>query len=59
MYGTTYAPYLAMKCFRELVALHRDEPMVAPVGKNDFYIDDVLTGAVPSRYKRPFSYNKN
>ncbi|GFS58161.1 integrase catalytic domain-containing protein [Trichonephila clavipes] len=45
-YGTTCAPFLAT---RTLLQLSEDEkqnfPLASPVVKNDFYVDDVLSGA--------------
>ncbi|XP_043480299.1 uncharacterized protein LOC122509997 [Leptopilina heterotoma] len=45
-YGTSAAPFLAIRCLEEL---SKDEghafPIAAEVLKNDFYVDDCLTGA--------------
>ncbi|GFT64431.1 hypothetical protein TNCV_4831571 [Trichonephila clavipes] len=46
-YGTTCAPFLAT---RTLLQLSDDEkqnfPLASPIVKNDFYVDDVLSGAL-------------
>ncbi|XP_011702045.1 PREDICTED: uncharacterized protein LOC105458437 [Wasmannia auropunctata] len=45
-YGTACAPYLAMRCLRELAAIYKQEfPLAAKAVEQDFYMDDVLTGA--------------
>ncbi|XP_011884088.1 PREDICTED: uncharacterized protein LOC105571229 [Vollenhovia emeryi] len=44
-YGTSCAPYLAMRCLRELAAVSQDLPQAARAVNADFYMDDVLTGA--------------
>jgi len=44
-YGTTCAPFLAMRCLKELAKIHKQEfPLAAKVVEQDFYMDDVLTG---------------
>lgn len=43
-YGTTCAPYLAIRCLRELAAETTDLPFAARVIQEDCYMDDVLTG---------------
>lgn len=45
-YGLSNAPYLAVKCLQHLAELEYDEFKYASnVIRNDFYMDDVLTGA--------------
>ncbi|XP_065073868.1 uncharacterized protein LOC135697936 [Ochlerotatus camptorhynchus] len=45
-YGTACAPYLATKCLQRLAELESDKyPVAAKAMKNDFYVDDMLTGA--------------
>lgn len=44
-YGTNCAPYLAIRCLRELAANSRDLPQAAKAINEDCYMDDVLTGA--------------
>ncbi|XP_018395641.1 PREDICTED: uncharacterized protein LOC108774118 [Cyphomyrmex costatus] len=45
-YGTACAPFLAMRCLKELANIHEQElPAAAEAVRNDFYMDDVLTGA--------------
>lgn len=44
-YGTTSAPYLAVKALHTLATLERFKyPIGAEIAKRDFYVDDVLTG---------------
>lgn len=46
-YGTASAPYQACKCLQTLAIVDRDlYPEASIVLLNDFYIDDVITGAV-------------
>ncbi|KAJ8914084.1 hypothetical protein NQ315_014279 [Exocentrus adspersus] len=42
-YGTTSAPYLAVKCIKEL-SKTATNPQVANIIEHDFYVDDLLTG---------------
>ncbi|CAG9109013.1 unnamed protein product [Plutella xylostella] len=42
-YGTTAAPYLSMRCIRQL-AEECDDPLIAKVIKDDMYVDDLITG---------------
>ncbi|XP_054713716.1 uncharacterized protein LOC129223174 [Uloborus diversus] len=45
-YGTTSAPYLAMRCLKQLsVDGEQQYPKASTIVKSDFYMDDVLTGA--------------
>lgn len=45
-YGTTSAPYLAIKTLQQLALNDQHKfPVAANVALNDFYVDDVLTGA--------------
>lgn len=44
-YGTALAPYLAIRCLRQLAAEERDFSEAAAVLRKDFYMDDVLIGA--------------
>ncbi|XP_051153762.1 uncharacterized protein LOC127277018, partial [Leptopilina boulardi] len=45
-YGTSAAPFLAIRCLKELANNEgRAFPIAAEVLKNDFYVDDCLTGA--------------
>ncbi|XP_054723154.1 uncharacterized protein LOC129233119 [Uloborus diversus] len=45
-YGTTSAPYLAMRCLKQLsVDGEQQYPKASIIVKSDFYMDDVLTGA--------------
>lgn len=44
-YGTTSAPYLAVKSLQVLAELERERfPMASKIAQQDFYVDDVLTG---------------
>lgn len=44
-YGTACAPFLAMRCLRELAQIYKQEfPLAAKAVEEDFYMDDVLTG---------------
>ncbi|XP_068149412.1 uncharacterized protein [Drosophila tropicalis] len=46
-YGTAGAPFLAVRMLEQLVAYHEYEfPRAARVLLDDFYVDDVLTGAM-------------
>ncbi|XP_037293643.1 uncharacterized protein LOC119189067 [Manduca sexta] len=42
-YGTASAPYLSMRCIRHL-AEEADDKAIAGVIKEDFYVDDLITG---------------
>lgn len=45
-YGTSSAPFLAVRCLRELAELGSSSfPLASSVIKRDFYVDDVLTGS--------------
>nr|XP_044248571.1 uncharacterized protein LOC123002459 [Drosophila takahashii] len=45
-YGTSPAPYLAIRCLNRLGEIAQDScPKAAKVIQNDFYVDDLLTGA--------------
>ncbi|KAK2578329.1 hypothetical protein KPH14_012630 [Odynerus spinipes] len=44
-YGTAPAPYLAIRCLRQLAKENMDFPEASRVLREDFYMDDVLTGA--------------
>lgn len=45
-FGTTSAPYLAIKTIQWLAQQNRDQfPIAAEAIKNDFYVDDILSGA--------------
>ncbi|XP_018395970.1 PREDICTED: uncharacterized protein LOC108774375 [Cyphomyrmex costatus] len=45
-YGTASAPYLATKCIIELAKETEQEwPEIAKIIRQDFYVDDLLTGA--------------
>ena len=45
-FGTKPAPYLATRCLKELALRYgASYPAAAPVVVNDFYVDDVLSGA--------------
>nr|XP_046478563.1 uncharacterized protein LOC124217212 [Neodiprion pinetum] len=44
-YGTAPAPFLAMRCLRQLAAEDSKYPQAAKTIEEDFYMDDVLTGA--------------
>lgn len=43
-FGTCSAPYLSMRCLKEL-ARCCDDPVVAKIIDEDFYVDDLLTGS--------------
>ncbi|XP_076230308.1 uncharacterized protein LOC116434332 [Nomia melanderi] len=48
-YGTTSAPFLAVRCLQQLaVDEQKSFPVAADVFRTDFYVDDLLTGA-PTR----------
>lgn len=42
-YGTTSAPYLSMRCLKQL-ALECNDDVIARVISEDFYVDDLITG---------------
>ncbi|XP_047040887.1 uncharacterized protein LOC124645169 [Helicoverpa zea] len=42
-YGTASAPYLSMRCLRQL-ALDTDDKIIARVINEDFFVDDLITG---------------
>lgn len=45
-YGTAAASFLAIRCLFQLAAdIEKENPEIAMVIKNDFYVDDMLTGA--------------
>ncbi|XP_045471824.1 uncharacterized protein LOC123678716 [Harmonia axyridis] len=45
-YGTSSAPYLAVRCLRQMGIENNDEyPIASKVILKDFYIDDLLTGS--------------
>lgn len=45
-YGTTSAPFLAIRCLQQLASDIEDiNPAIAEIIKKDFYVDDLLTGA--------------
>ncbi|XP_073821413.1 uncharacterized protein [Musca autumnalis] len=45
-YGTSSAPFLAIRCLSHLSDLSKETlPIGAEVVRNDFYVDDLLTGA--------------
>ncbi|XP_017797085.1 PREDICTED: uncharacterized protein LOC108578295, partial [Habropoda laboriosa] len=45
-YGTASAPFLAVRCLRQLAEDEsKDLPIAAKIFKGDFYVDDLLTGA--------------
>lgn len=43
-YGTAPAPYLAIRCLQQLAKENTDFPKAARVLREDFYMDDVITG---------------
>ncbi|XP_075168995.1 uncharacterized protein LOC142241135 isoform X2 [Haematobia irritans] len=44
-YGTSSAPYLAVKCLQELATTHsQDYPIGSMVALRDFYVDNLMTG---------------
>lgn len=44
-YGTTSAPYLAIKCLRKLGMDYKEiNPRAANAILSDFYMDDLMTG---------------
>lgn len=44
-YGTTSAPYLAVKALQTLATMEKNNyPIGSEIALNDFYVDDVLTG---------------
>lgn len=42
-YGTASAPFLSMRCLKQL-ALESDDDLVARTINNDFFVDDLVTG---------------
>ncbi|XP_043947289.2 uncharacterized protein LOC122817906 [Drosophila biarmipes] len=45
-YGTSCAPFLAVRVLEQLAVDHRDEyPIASKILLEDFYVDDVLTGS--------------
>ncbi|XP_041449365.1 uncharacterized protein LOC121404197 [Drosophila obscura] len=45
-YGTASAPFLAIRCLVELAKVYaKSHPVASQVIANDFYVDDMLTGA--------------
>lgn len=45
-YGTSSAPYLATKCLQQLAERNMEKyPLGAPTLKNDFYVDDGMSGS--------------
>lgn len=45
-YGTTCAPFLAVRCLRQLAIDNKHKfPLASTVIERDFYMDDLLTGA--------------
>lgn len=45
-YGTASAPFLAIRCLKQLATECRDkDPISSNVLENDFYVDDMLTGS--------------
>nr|XP_031836774.1 uncharacterized protein LOC116428801 [Nomia melanderi] len=48
-YGTTSAPFLAVRCLQQLAVDEQNSfPVAADIFRTDFYVDDLLTGA-PTR----------
>jgi hypothetical protein len=46
MVDTTSAPYLAIRCMREIAhQIENEHPNIAEIIRNCFYIDDYLGGA--------------
>ncbi|CAH2090035.1 unnamed protein product [Euphydryas editha] len=44
-FGTACAPYLAVKTLQTLAVLEKDKfPVAAHITKNDYYVDDLMTG---------------
>ncbi|XP_076230305.1 uncharacterized protein LOC143176843, partial [Nomia melanderi] len=44
-YGTTSAPFLAVRCLQQLADNERDKfPIAVGIFKRDFYMDDLITG---------------
>ncbi|KAH1002142.1 hypothetical protein HUJ04_008259 [Dendroctonus ponderosae] len=44
-YGTSRAPYLAIKCLKHLTSINRDKfPTACEVIDRDMYVDDLMTG---------------
>ncbi|KAK9679075.1 Reverse transcriptase (RNA-dependent DNA polymerase) [Popillia japonica] len=44
-YGTTSAPYLAIRCLKQLATENQEKhPEAARIISDDFYVDDMLTG---------------
>ena len=45
-YGTASAPFLATRCLNQLAIEYKSEyPQICDIIANDFYVDDLLTGA--------------
>ncbi|XP_030762941.1 uncharacterized protein LOC115887615 [Sitophilus oryzae] len=44
-YGTSAAPYLAIRCLYQLGGNRKTNPTIANVIQNHFYVDDLLSGA--------------
>lgn len=45
-YGTTFAPFLAIRCLQQLALEEKSEyPLAYSAIINDFHVDDLLTGA--------------
>ena len=45
-YGTVPAPFLAIRCLKEISDIFKDVfPLGSSVVANDFYVDDLLSGA--------------
>lgn len=42
-YGTASAPYLSMRCIKQL-AIETDDDVIADVINNDIFVDDLITG---------------
>ncbi|XP_043286901.1 uncharacterized protein [Venturia canescens] len=45
IYGTASAPYLAIRCLRQLASEDKKYPRAVKAIEEDFYMDDLLTGA--------------
>ncbi|GIY33901.1 hypothetical protein CEXT_381001 [Caerostris extrusa] len=45
-YGTASAPYLAVKCLRQLaIQEEQNFPLASKAALKDFYVDDLMSGA--------------
>ena len=45
-YGTAPAPFLSIRCLKEISDIFKDVfPLGSSVVANDFYVDDLLSGA--------------